>query len=694
MDPSTLDEHMFDESESGAPAWLAGLNDRQRDAVLYGDGPLLVIAGAGSGKTRALASRVARLVDEGVPAERILLLTFTRRAAAEMLRRSGALISNRSVGKVWGGTFHAVANRLLRQYGTAVGLQDGFTVIDQSDSAALFGMLRTELGYSGTKQRFPKKETIAAVYSRTVNARTPLTETIEERFPWVAEHVDALREIFRAYTARKKDHNVVDYDDLLLYWNALLDSPAGGTVRGLFDYVLVDEYQDTNRSQAEILRSLCGTAGNLTVVGDDAQAIYSFRGATVENILEFPEVFEGAEVVKLEQNYRSTPQILDAANAVIDASPDMYPKQLWTERRDGRVPELVTCYDESVQAELVADRVLDHREAGISLRDQAVLFRTGHHSAGLEIELSRRNIPVVKYGGVRFLEAAHVKDLLAMLRILDNPRDELAWDRVIQMVPGIGPATAAKLTTFLDERAAETGTDRLAAFVEEDFPVVAEARTPMRELRASLSDCRGSDGTEPGPAQQIERLTEFCVLVFERAYDDATARLADLGQLAALSSEYTTRSRFLTEITLDPPASTSDLAGPPHLDDDYLVLSTIHSAKGGEWRAVFVIHAADGNIPSDMSISDPGGLEEERRLLYVALTRAKDHLHVTVPQRFYHKRFSSSREHSYALPSRFLDPAMQQVEQVTAGTPHQDDVLQPPLDGVDPVADVLEDLWQ
>ncbi len=694
VDLPTLDEHMFDDTEPDGPSWLSGLNDKQREAVLYGDGPLLVIAGAGSGKTRALASRVARLVDEGVQAERILLLTFTRRAAAEMLRRSGALISNRSVGKVWGGTFHAVANRLLRQYGAAVGLQDGFTVIDQSDSAALFGMLRTELGFSGTKQRFPKKETIASVYSRTVNARTPLTETVEERFPWVADHVDALREIFRAYTIRKKEHNVVDYDDLLLYWNALLDSPTGGTVRGLFDHVLVDEYQDTNRSQAEILRSLCGVDGNLTVVGDDAQAIYSFRGATVENILEFPDVYEGASVVKLEQNYRSTPQILDAANAVIEASPQMFPKQLWTERRAGRVPELVTCYDESVQAELVADRVLEHREAGIPLRDQAVLFRTGHHSAGLEIELSRRNIPFVKYGGLRFLEAAHVKDLLAMLRILDNPRDELAWDRVIQMAPGVGAATAARLMAFLDDQAAALGADRLAAFLTEEFPVVAEAREPMRELRAALSDCRGSEGREPGPAQQIERLTDFCAVVFERTYDDASARLADLGQLAALASEYTSRSRFLTEITLDPPASTSDLAGPPHLDDDFLILSTIHSAKGGEWQAVFVIHAADGNIPSDMAISDPGGLEEERRLLYVALTRAKDHLHVTVPQRFYHKRFSSSREHSYALPSRFLDPAMEHFEHVTAGTPHQDGGVAPPPYGVDPVADVLEDLWQ
>jgi DNA helicase-2/ATP-dependent DNA helicase PcrA len=685
---------MFDPVPSEAPSWLTGLNPQQRDAVMHVEGPLLIIAGAGTGKTRTLACRVARLIDEGVPAERILLLTFTRRASADMLRRSGAMIADRSVGRVWGGTFHAVANRLLRRYGTAVGLRDGFTVMDQSDAASLFGMLRTELGHSGSKRRFPKKETIAAVYSRTVNARTPLSETVEARFPWVVDHVDALRDIFRAYTARKKAHNVVDYDDLLLYWSALLESQAAGTIRGLFDHVLVDEYQDTNRSQAGILRSLCGAGGNLTAVGDDAQSIYSFRGATVENILEFPDVYEQATVVTLEQNYRSTEQILAVANSVIGASPETFTKTLWSERPAGRRPELVTCYDEASQAVFVADRVLEHLEAGTSLREQAVLFRTGHHSAGLEIELSRRNIPFVKYGGLRFLEASHVKDLLSLLRILDNPLDELAWNRVIQMIPGIGPATTRKLTGRLDDAAAGRGTDRLAEFISGEYPVVPEARRPLRELQDALADCRSVSGVEPDPAAQIERLTPFCALVFDRTYDDAAARVADLGQLATLAAGYGTRSRFLTEITLDPPASTSDLAGPPHLDDDYLVLSTIHSAKGGEWRSVVVIHAADGNIPSDMALSDPGGLEEERRLLYVALTRARDHLVVTVPQRFYHKRFSGSPRHSYALPSRFLDPAMESFDQRAVGVAGSDGSPGNIAAGEDPVPEFLEELWR
>ena len=678
-------------NQTESPAWLDGLNDAQRAAVLHDGGPLLVIAGAGSGKTRALASRVARLIEDGVPAERILLLTFTRRAAAEMLRRSGGLVADRSAGMVWGGTFHGTANRLLRRYGSAVGLHEGFTVIDQSDSATLFGLLRSEFGLGATGQRFPKKETIAAIYSRTVNTRTPLDETLSDWYPWVQEHGEDLRRLFHAYTERKRETNVADYDDLLLYWHALLQSPVADTVRALFDHVLVDEYQDTNRSQAQILAALGNR--NVTVVGDDAQSIYSFRGADVDNILGFCDEFPGATIVKLEQNYRSTPQILDAANAVIGASKEVFPKEMWSDRSAGPTPVVVTCFDEAAQADYVSDRVLELREQGIPLRDQAVLFRTGHHSAGLEIELSRRNIPFVKFGGLRFLEAAHVKDLLSLLRILDNPRDELAWSRVLQSIPGVGPATATKITAHLDEMAADMGSDRLGEFIEHDLPLPAEAGEAGQLLRACLADCRSADGAEPSPAEQIERLSEFCELVFAQAYEDAAARLADIGQLAALAADYSSRSRFLTELTLDPPLSTSDLAGPPHLDEDYLILSTIHSAKGGEWAAVFVIHAADGNIPSDMALNDPGGLEEERRLLYVALTRAKDYLSVTVPQRFYHHRFSGSANHSYALPSRFLDPAAAHFDAAAVGVPAVDDDVVTVAGGSDAVNAMLEELW-
>lgn len=675
-------------------AYLEGLNSRQRQAVLHGDGPLLVIAGAGSGKTRALAARVAHLIDRGVPADRILLLTFTRRAAAEMLKRAGAFIEDRSSGRVWGGTFHSIANRLLRNYGRAVGLDDGFTVIDRTDTESLFGILRTEHGYGKSKTRFPRKETIASIYSRVANAQTPLSETLEQRFPWCQDHAMELKALFVDYTKRKREQNVVDYDDLLLYWQALVDSSAGGTIRELFDHVLVDEYQDTNLVQANILRSMCGEAGNLTVVGDDAQSIYSFRAARVENILGFPDEYEETTIVSLEQNYRSTPQVLASSNAVIGASETAFDKQLWTKRPWGPIPDLVTCYDEAAQADWVCDRTLALREEGIDLRDQAVLFRTGHHSGGLEIELARRNIPFVKYGGLKFLEAAHIKDLLSLLRILDNPRDELAWNRVLLMLPGVGPVTAAKILAHVNEVGWAAGTDALNAFCTYDLPITNETQEPLGLLRDVLTDSRGEGAGEPMPASQIDRLADFCRVVFDRAYDDAEARLTDIEHLASLAADYPDRSRFLTEITLDPPNSTSDFAHAPHLDDDYLILSTIHSAKGGEWKSVTVIHAADGAIPSDMALGEPGGLEEERRLLYVALTRAKDHLAITVPQRYYHHRYSTNGKHSYALPSRFLDSAMEHFASSATGVPRADADPADVAAGHDQVAGALEALWE
>ncbi|MDX2342462.1 MAG: ATP-dependent helicase [Acidimicrobiia bacterium] len=667
------------------PGWLEGLNDEQRVAVLHDEGPLLVIAGAGSGKTRTLASRVARLIDDGVSPDRILLLTFTRRASAEMLRRAGGFVNQQATGRVWGGTFHSIANRLLRRHATAVGLQDGFTVLDQSDSSGLFGLLRAESGFAEGKTRFPRKETIAAIYSRAVNAQEKLTTVLDERFPWCRDHDEELKEIFRLYTARKRKHNVVDFDDLLLYWRALLESPQGGSIRGLFDHVLVDEYQDTNKIQADILQMLCGERGNVTVVGDDAQAIYSFRAASVVNMVEFPEVFPSTTVVKLEQNYRSTPEILAAANAVIAQATDTFPKALWSSRASGPRPSLVTCTDEAAQADWVCDRVLEMRELGVPLQDQAVLFRTGHHSDGLEIELSRRKIPYMKFGGLRFLEAAHVKDLMSMLRILDNPRDELAWHRVLQLIPGVGPATARRIMTDLTE----SNEPPVRQFCETSFPVVAEARPFLVELQDALGDC-STASLDPGA--QIERLTPFAKSVIERSYDDAAVRVADLAQLRDIAGSYSDRTRFLAEVTLDPPHSTTEV-GPPHLDDDYLILSTVHSAKGGEWPVVHVIHAADGNIPSDMALNEPGGVDEERRLLYVALTRAKDHLSVSFPQRFYHRRFGGDSRHSYAVPSRFLTPVTEHFDPVVAGVPVEESGAVSSVAGKDTVAAVLESLW-
>jgi DNA helicase-2/ATP-dependent DNA helicase PcrA len=450
---------------------------------------------------------------------------------------------------------------------------------------------------------------------------------------------------------------VLDYDDLLLFWKALVTSPATRSQLGeMFDHVLVDEYQDTNALQADILEGLRpeGTPRNLTVVGDDAQSIYGFRAATVRNILEFPSRFPGAAVVRLEQNYRSTPPILASSNAVIALSPQRHEKTLWSARRGALAPTLRTCLDEAEQCEAVCQAVLAHREEGVPLKEQAVLFRAAHHSDQLEVELARRNIPFVKYGGLKFMEAAHVKDTLAIMRVLENPHDEVAWFRILMLPEGMGPASARRLMDAIGVRA---DTDRsvspLARFLDEAVEVPRAAVDAVQELRSALRGC--ADETVLAPAAQIERLRAFLAPVLARRYDASAARLRDIDQLAALAGGYEARGRFLAELTLDPPSSTGDLAGPPMLDEDWLVLSTIHSAKGLEWDVVHVIHAADGMIPSDMATGDDDEIEEERRLLYVALTRARDALHVYRPMRYYRK--PRGDPHSYSQLSRFLEPA-------------------------------------
>ena len=635
------------------------LNAAQSDAASHGEGPLLVIAGAGTGKTMTLACRVAALIERGVSAERMLLLTFSRRAAREMLTRAEQLTGDAGAGRVWGGTFHAVGNRLLRLHGRPLGIRPDFTVLDQADAADTMNLLRNELGYGDGERRFPRKETLSSIYSRTVNAGTKLADVLAQDYPWCTEEIDGIRRIFSAYTGRKREANVLDYDDLLLYWKALGDSPR--TARKLaaqFDHVLVDEYQDTNRLQADILRAMRPPGTNVTVVGDDAQAIYGFRSATVRNILEFPEQFPGTTIVRLEQNYRSTPPILAASNAAIALSPQRHEKTLRSDRRGGVRPVLRTCLDEAEQSDAVCRAVLGRRERGTLLKRQAVLFRTGHHSDLLEVELARRNIPFVKYGGLKFMEAAHVKDVLALLRILENPRDEIGWFRVLLLLDGVGPATARRLMEGIGVRASgEHLGSPLRRLIEEPPAVPIGAQRGFDDLRSAMADCEsgGGHGDLP-PAAQIERLRRFCEPVFRRKYDAAPARLRDVDQLEHIASRHASRGRFLAELTLDPPSSTGDLAGPPSLDEDYLVLSTIHSAKGLEWDAVHVIHAADGMIPSDMSTGDDERIEEERRLLYVAMTRARDELVVYFPQRYYRRPRGLEDPHSYAQLTRFLPP--------------------------------------
>jgi DNA helicase-2/ATP-dependent DNA helicase PcrA len=622
--------------------------------------PLLVVAGAGSGKTNTLAHRVAKLILAGGDPQRILLLTFSRRAAGEMGQRAAGVLqrvlgtSSAAVGSLpWAGTFHSIGARLLREYAGRIGLEASFTIHDRADSEDLMGLVRQEvgLGAASGQKRFPLKGTCLAVYSRVVNSREPLADVLQSTFPWCSEWEEQLKRLFGAYVDAKQEQNVLDYDDLLLFWAEMASDPELGPELGaLFDHVLVDEYQDTNRLQAAILQGMKPDGRGVMVVGDDAQSIYSFRGATVRNILDFPQQFaQPARVITLDRNYRSTQPILDASNAVIGAALERHAKTLWTDKVATAKPQLVLIPDEAEQARWVCNRVLDQREAGIKLTQQAVLFRAASHSAALELELVRRNVPFVKFGGLKFLEAAHIKDVLAMLRFAQNPAGRVAGFRVVQLIPGIGPATAAR---FLD--AVAQAAEPVAAV--EAFPAPARAQGEWEQFTALFRTLRTTSLRWP---LDVELVRDWYAPHLERLHDDATVRAADLDQLVQLAGGYGSRENFLTELTLDPPEATSDRAGPPLLDEDYLILSTIHSAKGQEWKAVHVLNVVDGCIPSDMATGSAEDIEEERRLLYVAMTRAKEHLHLVVPNRFFIKQQAQMGDrHVYAQRTRFVTPVM------------------------------------
>ena len=658
---------------------LARLNPQQRQAASHDESPLLIVAGAGTGKTATLVHRVAYLLAQGIAPQRVLLLTFTRRAAAEMLRRvDGVLRSlNAAVGaggervavssRVWGGTFHAVATRLLRRYGKSIGLPVEFSILDRGDAEDLLAVARTDLGLAKTDRRFPHKGTCMDIYSRCVNARQKLTDALALSFPWCRDWEDELKRLFDAYVDRKEASGSLDYDDLLLYWHALMHDPqAGSVVRALFDRVLVDEYQDTNVLQAGILDGLCPDGKGLTVVGDDAQSIYSFRAATVRNILDFPRQHPQTTIVTLEQNYRSTQPILAATNAVIGQARERFTKNLWSERTAGARPLLVACEDENDQADCVIRGILEQRESSVPLRRQSVLFRASHHSMLLEAELARRGIPFHKYGGLKFVETAHVKDLMAFLRLAENPRDVVSGGRLLVLLPGVGPTRARQLMAVLQE-----SDGNFSAWQNWKAPAAAGSLwTELVALLASLTK------TDLALASQVHRVREFYGPLVETLYDNPQPRLRDLEQMELIASRYRNRRRMLLELALDPPSSTQDLAGPPLLDDDYLVLSTIHSAKGLEWDSVSVIHAADGNIPSDMATRSPEEIEEELRLFYVALTRAKNHLAVYYPLRYYFARSRVGDQHGYAQRTRFLPERVVEHFDLVAssGSPDDDSV--------------------
>jgi DNA helicase-2/ATP-dependent DNA helicase PcrA len=621
------------------------LNPEQLAAANFGDGPLLIIAGAGTGKTRTLVHRVAHLIARGVQPQRILLLTFTRRAAQEMLGRAERLVGATS-SHVQGGTFHATAHRLLRRFGAAAGLASDFTIMDQGDSEDLMQLSRAQLGFGDRGKRFPKKETLHRVYSRYVNTEIPVPKILGDEFPQFVEYAADFGKIFADYTDRKAARNLVDYDDLLLFWATLLDAAPeiGGRIASLYDHILVDEYQDTNVLQARILRGMCRTHQNITIVGDDAQSIYSFRGATVRNILDVPAQFPGTTIVTLARNYRSTQPILDVSNVVIARARERFTKELWTRRVAGEKPALVTARDEEAQTRFVCDRILELHESGTPLREMAVLFRAGYMSAALEIELTNRKIPFEKWGGLRFLETAHVKDVLAFLRVLENPRDEVSWYRLLLLLPGIGDTTARQAIDAMAQAAWES-----SAFAGYRAP--PKARAAHAALVTLLDALRTGGPTVSAEIAHVRRLYDD---ILRERYDKVEPRLADLDQLETIAGGYPSRAAFLSALALEPPQSTQDVAGASRAsDDDALILSTVHSAKGKEWDAVFIIWAVDGWFPSSRSLADDDGIEEERRLMYVALTRARHHLAVTYPLDVYSTRRGA--DYSIDQLSRFFD---------------------------------------
>jgi DNA helicase-2/ATP-dependent DNA helicase PcrA len=692
---------------------LEKLNAPQKKAAGYGDpvaqgdrkgikaGPLLIVAGAGTGKTNTLAHRVAHLAIHGVDPSRILMLTFTRRAATEMRRRAQEIIKvalNEPLGGVshavsqrltWAGTFHSIGNRLLRHYAKHLKLDPQFTVVDRGDSADLMDAVRTELGFAGKEQRFPRKETCLQIYSYRVNTQRPLKETLEQQYPWCVQWETDLTKLYRGYVERKQRCNILDYDDLLLYWHAMMsDARLAQHVSSHFDHVLVDEYQDTNRLQAEILHSMRPDGAGLTVVGDDAQAIYSFRAAAVDNILGFPDRFTPrAEVVTLAQNYRSTQFVLDASNAVMAEAPRQYRKHLLSIRGQGTVrPAIVTVEDLQVQAECICSEVLKRRESNVPLKRQAVLFRTSSHSDVLEVELARRKIPFVKYGGLKFLEAAHIKDLMSVLRWADNPRNTVAAARMLQLLQGFGPANAQKVIEHVQARG--NSFEALTTFIVPQAMGMEWRRTC--ELMTSLADPnRQWQG-------QVNQVREWYRPQFERLYEHFHTRVGDLDQLELLSGQHPSRERFLTELTLDPPNATSDLAGQPMLDEDYLTLSTIHSAKGMEWDTVYLLNVVDGSFPNEFATGKPELVEEERRLLYVGMTRAQNDLLLLSPLKFHLTHQPRAGDaHVYGGRSRFLtEKVMKSLEPRTfQGSSMGDASLQGSAESSLDISARLKEMW-
>jgi DNA helicase-2/ATP-dependent DNA helicase PcrA len=618
------------------------LNEAQYQAATMVQGPLLIIAGAGTGKTRTLVYRVAHLIDIGVDPRSILLLTFTRRAAEEMLRRASALIDNRC-SQVAGGTFHSFANLVLRQYGRAIDLPPSFTIMDRPDSEDAIQLLRTEMGLNNKDKRFPRKQTVAEIFSMALNKQTTVADLIEIDYPHLYDCLDDLLRLHDGYAEYKSAKTLVDYDDLLTKLKHLLATQEQVRQRlsEIYRFIMVDEYQDTNHLQAQIVRLLAASHDNVAVVGDDAQSIYSFRGADFRNIMDFPNAFPGTRLVKLEENYRSTQPILDLSNEIIGRAKERYDKKLYTRKPDGDTPILVQAESESMQSRFVCQKILELREEGVPLWDIAVLFRSSFHSFDLEIELARHNIPFIKRGGFQFMETAHIKDVLAHLRVLANPHDAISWNRILLLLEGVGAQMSQKVTRWLLDGSQPL--ERLRSF---------EAKGKVAHGLKTLSQVLQAATEGASPAEQAEYLLQYYVPILKRNHpEDHPKRLKDLEHFYGIIERYRSLERLLTDMALEPP--TDSVAGVLAVDPDEgpLVLSTIHSAKGLEWHSVFIIWALEGRFPSFYNIKSNQELEEERRLLYVAATRAKENLFVTYPI----KIFDRGLRMVLSRPSQFIE---------------------------------------
>ena len=617
------------------------LNPAQYEAASAVEGAYLIIAGAGTGKTRTLVYRVARLVESGYDPQSILLLTFTRKAANEMMNRAAVLLDNRC-SKILGGTFHSFANTVLRKYSKAAKLDPSFTILDQGDTQDVINLIRTQSGFAGKEKRFPKKETLNKVYSLSVNTGRKVEDIIQEDYPHFMDQIEKILGIQKIFNEYKRRNNLLDYDDLLVYLKNFLEdfNPGTKSLLGSIKFVMVDEYQDTNKLQADVVKGLTQINKNIMVVGDDSQAIYSFRGANFKNIIEFPNLFNDVQIIKLEENYRSTQEILNFANHITEAAVEKYTKHLYAVKPGGELPFIVAASTENLQSKFIVEKILELREEGVSLGDIAVLFRSSFFSFDLEIELTKANIPFQKFGGMKFVESSHIKDVLAFLRIASNPKDVVSWYRILLLHEGVGPKTAQKI---LDDLA----TARLTLKANPENITKFNYNDRIVKLFQLLYNIHTKNDS---PSEKLELVLEYYYPIFKTNYDDFNKRKKDLEIFQNIAENYRSLDSLLADMAIEPIIDSVIDVEATDKEDEYLTLSTIHSAKGLEWHSVFIIHAVEGFFPSSRSYDNIETLEEERRLMYVASTRAKQNLFVTYPMNLY------DREAGITLskPSRFI----------------------------------------